>query len=370
MKPASEHSSHENVRLLPTLYLQFYYIILLYFFDNQKESRVVTNTFKRKRGSLVLHKRPNPEFPGHSAISCIRLFYSVMLTICPCATSLERMLERYVHVFRYGRPVAAENQRWAFRFSIVDPHCEWRRGRPAALVTVLSSMFSSPDGTEKSFLTQHRAAVECDTWKFYLSRYYGMQKIAWSFETYDRFASAYATEHSGESPEDYKPSPELNKFINENAEVWQRLLSVAPSGAWNPDSELHMARQRITACKLDPETTSERRAQLEAIMDWANRFKDHLTLVEQVEAYGKSKLDAEARMNVQLLRKALRYAETWPRPKTTHMKFGIILDALAADRQKLTALLKEFESREIEVFAFTSKLSLDTEALKKERIKL
>lgn len=273
------------------------------------------------------------------------------------------MLEHYPHVFRYGKPLANGTQRWAFRFSIVDPQRRKFRGRPNALAVAFCA--------GQSFSTQHQAAVECDTWKFYLGRYHGVTKLTWSFGTYDQFASAYSTEHNGASPEEYQPSPELNEFIQSNSDVWQLLLGSEPSGSWNPDSELHTARQRVESARNDTTLSDEEKNQRYAVLEWAKKFKNHLLLCREVEEYGIGKLRAEAKLNVDMLEKLNRCLASWRRPVgVPHLNFRIILEGLDEDREKVKELLEAFKQRQLTLGAFIAKLSLDTEDLKKERCKL
>lgn len=295
-----------------------------------------------------------------------------VLTFWPWVASFFRMLERYPHVFRYGAPRSDGKQRWAFRFSIVDtnPIRDGVKGRPGALATVLHASYQDNTNQEHFYLSAEEAAVECDAWKFHLNRNYAMQKFTWSLGSYDRFAVAYAGKHKGASPQDYNPSRELTAFINANAEVWQRLACFAVSGAWNPESELHQARRAVNEGRNNPEVAEERQRRNHAILDWANRFKHHMALRHDVEAYGAGKLEAEAKMNVDMLEKLHRYTHNWPRPENPHWDFRTVLEGMAEDRKQVEKLLAAMKARKLAVETFLAKLSLDTEALKKERMKI
>lgn len=281
------------------------------------------------------------------------------------------MIERYTHVFRYGDERPDGKQRWAFRFSIVDPNPlrVGLKGRPGALVTILHAEYQNAANEYCDYFSARDAAVECDTWKFYLSRNYGVQKLVWSLGSYEAFAGAYATKHNGASPEDYKASRELDAFINAHAEVWQKLATVAASGAWNPDSELHAARRAVEQGKNNPEVEEDRQRRNYAILDWAKRFKNHMTLRQEVEEHA-GKLQAESKMNVDMLEKLRHYTINWPRPENPHWDFRKVLDVMATNRKKLEELLKDMEAQKLLVDSFLAKLTLDTESLKQERIKL
>lgn len=278
------------------------------------------------------------------------------------------MTERYPHVFRYGKPDSRNRQRWAFRFAIVDPHQAHVRGRPAALVNAFGAAIGKGDN-EQCFYTPHRAAVECDTWKFYLGRYYGVPNLTWSFGSYDQFSLAYGSTHKGASPEDYTASKELSDFIAANAEVWERITSSEPGG-WNADLELHSAQRNLDKVRNSSEYTDDEKRRYYTMLDWAKRFKNHMTLVREVEEYGATKLEAEATMNVDLLEKARRYALHWSRPAQPHFHLRGMLEQLAADREKIEELLVRLRTTQLSVRAFVAKLPLDTEVLKEERIKL
>jgi len=256
-------------------------------------------------------------------------------------------------------------QRWAFRFSIVDPQRRKIRGRPNALAVALAAGVG-----EKHFTTPRRAAIECDTWKFYLSRYYGMTKFIWSLGDYDSFAAAYFSEHNAQL-EDYQPGRELRAFIAANEDVWQMLLGSEPNGAWNPDIELHTARQRVESARNDTTLTHEEKNRRHAILDWAKKFKNHLQLCREVEEYGIGKLQAEAKLNVDMLEKLNKCLANWQRPpKPPHLTFRLLLEVLDDDRKAVVELLERFRAHQLKVNAFVAGLSLDKEDLKKERIKL
>jgi hypothetical protein len=282
------------------------------------------------------------------------------------------MSEHYRHVFKYGRAEDANDQRWAFRFSITDPTNTHRSGRRPSLCTAFCSALKVGEVVH-TFRTAREAAIECDIWKFYLSRFHAVTNLLWSFETFDAFSSAYSAAHNGASAQSIlHPGAELKKFIDANEDVWEQFLSVQPANLFNPDIELHRAIQSVEQIESLPAISSDERTRRHMILAWAKRYKDHSKLCRQVEAYGVAKLECEAKMNVDMLEKTWRYAAGWPRPnpKTTDLRFSKYLEKLAGARQEIKALAEKMRALQLEVETFTRGLPLTTEEMKQERVKL
>lgn len=302
-----------------------------------------------------------------------------MLTKCLCLASFLRMIERielpeqFPHVFRYGRPLDVKDQRWAFRFSIVDPSTTFHRGRPRSLAMVLCAEVTE-DGESRRFYSAQEAALECDFWKFYLATHYSVQKLSWSLGSRAAFESAYTTRH-GVAPQERVASPELQQFISDNSEVWLHIGNFAQSTAWDPDQTLYEANKTMAEVErlreagepIPPSRTFEER---HALLDWAKKWKHHCALLEEVRAYGEKKLLAEASMNADLLNKAARYAESWPRPSKPSFYFQRIFEKLADDRKKILALLEEIKATQVAVESFVAQLPVAEEELKREKLNI
>ena len=288
-------------------------------------------------------------------------------------------MQTYPHVFAYGKPDEQGRQRYAFRFCILDPlRCSAKPGRPRKLATatctgtlVIAQGVIQQREEVEPFYSAEEAALECDRWKFWLTRNKGARKLQFSLGEYHDVESAHQCSKYNCSIEDMQPSEFLARFIAANTEVWDILENTAESTAWNPHSELHNAQKRLQETQDNPENFSdEERTRAHSIKDWARKFHTHMETVAEVEAYGPRKLEAEIAVLVQALNNGLRHAEEWRRPEKPGFFFRPIMEKILEYRKQLKAMLDAGTKLQAEVNAFTQQLTIKTAELKNERLKI
>ncbi len=288
-------------------------------------------------------------------------------------------MQTYLHVFAYGRPDDQGQQRYAFRFCVLDP---FRRnakpGRPRKLATATcTGILTRVQGVIREreevepFYSAEDAALECDRWKFWLLRNKGARKLDFSLGSYDAVESAHRLSKYNCSIEDMEPSEFLKRFIRDNEDALFVLESTAESTAWNPHTELHDAQKRLQDVLDHPENFSaEQRKRAHDIKDWARHYNTHMQTVAEVEAYGPRKLESEIAVLVQALNNGLRHAEDWHRPEKPGFFFRPVMEKILEYRKQLKALLDAGTKLQAEVNAFTQQLTTKTAELKNERLKI